>query len=412
MSDIYVTINLNEFGEGQGNSDRIVTGSEGFFVIAFVDTLVEKEEIHVEVRKKGEAKPVASSSARTAGFHVTYGIPVKPLPQGTYDLNVSYGGSTFKKELIIENNDVISYSEEFIYPGTLIPSGRSYSIYSDKKDTAFRNDVTGEQTLNVEVSTTSRNWFRLKWIYVNRRASGDLRGKDWVMIKEHNVYLQDINGDKGFLRAKIDVAKESWFTGTYRVELYQDVYNEPVDVMFVDILPSGNTNKAAAEDPTSESDGLSPDTNQTPSQPTEVTPQTPSQTVEVTPNTPTPTSDHESAAVENKVFMTSGLGSDGRNIDVVTSFPAGIKTPLYAVAVTDYPEGTTLSFGMKHSVIGNLTNAADVIKGPAIDGMYYTLVSFKLYNPETDNWPPGSYQVVLYVNGEPVTQSNFEISGD
>ena len=405
LRDIYATIYLNNFEEGQGNSWTLTTGSEGFFIVAFADTVVDRQQIRVEVKKKGEAELITAASAETAGFHVTYAIPIQPLPAGTYDLTVIYGGSTLNRELVIENDSVLSFTEEFDYLDPLIPPGRPYSIYSDKKDTAFRSNVEGKQTLSVEVPATSSNWYRLKWIFVGDRKSGDFKNSNWYLIKEINAYTEEIKDGKGILKAEIQPKGESWLPGTYRVELYQDIYHEPVDVIFVDLLASAESSKAAASEEAAPAEQTAPAEQPapTPAQPAPAQPPAPAPA-----QPPTPAPAHTVA--ENKVFMTSGLGADGRNLDVVTRYPVGIKTPLYTVAVTDYPEGTTLSFGMKHETIGNLTNAAEVVKGPAIGGKYYTLASFKLYNPETDNWPPGTYQVVLYKNGDPVTQSTFEIN--
>jgi len=359
------------------------------------------------MKKENEAKPELTTAMDTRDDKVTYAIPLKgPFSPGKYQVTVTYDQSVISTNIVVTDQLLWPPLREFDYYQPVFSGKPKYSIFSDKADTAFYKNLTVQQSISVELPATSSNWYRVKWLYCSPKATSQYAYGD-NELKEQNVYALNIQNGKGLLKLSQSFNSDLWPAGTYRLEIYQDIYNLPVCHIVVDLIEPGKTAKA----PSAEEQAAPKENSSASTSPGETPTSVPAEPSAATkPSEPTQPSEPTHQVKENRVFMTSGLGADGKNKDVITKYTYGLKTPLYAVAVTDYPAGTTLTYGLR-MVNGNINlgSKAEVVQGTPIDRMYYTQTSFTLYNKETDNWPPGPYTIELYHNGQMVTSSSFEI---
>jgi hypothetical protein len=423
LRDMYVAYNLNNYGQGVYNSGYFKSDKDILYVVAFVDTFLQGEKIKVEMKRENESRPGFTTVMDTRDGKVTYAIPLKgPFSPGKYQVTVTYDKSVISTTIDVTDQLRWPPLVEFVFNQTVLSGTPKYSIFSDKADTAFNKNIAAQQSISIEVPATSSNWYRVKWLYLSREATSQY-AYGYNELKEQNVYAQNLQDGKGLLKLSQSFNSDLWPAGTYRLEIYQDIFNKPAFDIIVDLIEPGKTTKApGAEETAAPNENTSTPValSEAPVEPKTVMPSSGN-------NKPTTTAPAEPAAStkptelnqpstpahevkENKVFMTSGLGADGKNIDEISEYPYGLKTPLYAVAVTDYSAGTTLTYGLR-MVNGNINlgSKAEVVQDVSIDGMHYTLTAFTLYNKETDNWPPGPYIIELYQNGKMVASSSFKI---
>jgi len=440
MRDMYVAANINRYGQGVYNSGYFKSDATKIYVVAFIDTYLEGTSIEVSLRDKSKSSPQSITYTATKDSKVTYTIPIEgPFTPGKYEIKVIYDSSTILSDIEFRDNPQWPPLIPFIFNMPVLRGELKYTIYSNKTDTSFDRSIADVQKLTIEIPEGTSTWYRIKWIYNNLKSTKEY-SYGMNEIKETNAHVANFENGIGYISAQEHL--NNFPAGQYLIEVYQDIYNEPIYTINVEIKDAASSSRAAAETTTaspsesvSSSESVLDETTETIVETTSssesVVDETTESIVETTsssepvvetittaPKTEEPTTTKilpsseptHTASKELKVYMSSGLDPSGKPKDQLLKIPYGLKTPLTAIAETDLSDGTVIGYGLR-LVNGDLIIAskAEAVQGPTIDGVKYTQTQFTLYNPETDNWPPGSYTLELYRGEDIIATSSFEI---
>jgi len=422
MRDMYVAANINRYGQGVYNSGYFKSDATKIYVVAFIDTYLEGTSIEVSLRDKSKSSPQSITYTATKDSKVTYTIPIEgPFTPGKYEIKVIYDSSTILSDIEFRDNPQWPPLIPFIFNMPVLRGELKYTIYSNKTDTSFDRSIADVQKLTIEIPEGTSTWYRIKWIYNNLKSTKEY-SYGMNEIKETNAHVANFENGIGYISAQEHL--NNFPAGQYLIEVYQDIYNEPIYTINVEIKDAASSSRAAAETTTASPSESVSSSESVLEETTESIVETTSSSepvveiITTAPKTEEPTTTEilpsseptHTASKELKVYMSSGLDPSGKPKDQLLKIPYGLKTPLTAIAETDLSDGTVIGYGLR-LVNGDLIIAskAEAVQGPTIDGVKYTQTQFTLYNPETDNWPPGSYTLELYRGEDIIATSSFEI---
>lgn len=413
VRELYITSALNAFGQGVDNPDSFHKAVKELYAVVFVNYPKSGYRLEVSMIDKATGIRVYEAATDIQDNRVTYvfKLPNQGWTGSEYEITAESAGKEASRRITLKD-DVPAGKAAFVLGDPFIGNTSRYELGTgitntgrvQSKQQAWYKNVKGSQILWVEVPKTQSGWFRVTWHTPQKE-----------LVREEAFYAKDFPGQAGkpgrqYLSISKDYTTDQWKEMRYTASIYQDVYGSPFFTAAIDLLPYNTVEgygRAAAAESTAEAAA----TQMVTAAETEMV-QT---TTALEPQSTTVEPEVETTATEPKaaryrVFMSSGLGEDGKNKDVIREYKYGIKTPLVAVAVTDLPEGSVLGFGLRQMINDAIiASKAEVVEGKAIDGVRYTRTAFELYNKETDNWSPGKYILELYVNEELAATFDFDI---